>query len=267
MSEIRSSTTSRCGVSTETKPLDSEAPTTMMVTHPSFSSTKDEPSSTSADRLHTTEFAETTSASMTKAGLSTVATAGGERLHGDGLGILPSQTPRNLHSFDRRAADRYPFAQFIMAVNQWRHIDDPVDELKLEIFESENGWKVDEIRNHHQTGWSVDKSRKGDFGWVVPQTPTDPFFSDGKSTKGLYTWPMGISEQMYCYRQLIESPIPKCPIGFELNKQGGCFKYTEPAESCIAVRQILLLSNVTEIFPHDLLASTIYCIFVNHATK
>lgn len=139
---------------------------------------------------------------------------------------VPSQAHRRLNH------THLPYAYFIMAVNQWRHIHDPVHQLRMEASAA------------HAADLAA---RKG----LLPVDPPGPFGTHGgyfgtptrmgpqvyrhdiKDPKKPKTSPLKVRETELCYRQERRRPLVVCPPGFTPNKEGGCYMILAPAFTCL----------------------------------
>ncbi|KAL8447357.1 hypothetical protein Emed_004461 [Eimeria media] len=129
---------------------------------------------------------------------------------------------------------RLPYAYFIMAVNQWRYIHDPVHLLREETA-SDRAQEQAALRHNpplEQVGYL--DPRMGVFG---PPTRAGPqlYRHDLKDKKKPTTSPLKIRETPLCYRQERKRPLVICPPGFTPNKEGGCYMLIAPEFTCLAV--------------------------------
>ncbi|KAL8453502.1 hypothetical protein Emag_001875 [Eimeria magna] len=140
-----------------------------------------------------------------------------------------------LHVRRRLNQTRLPYAYFIMGVNQWRYIHDPVHLLRMETA-SDRAQEQAALRHNpplEQVGYL--DPRMGVFG---PPTRAGPqmYRHDLKDKKKPTTSPLKIREGTLCYRQERKRPLVVCPPGFTANKEGGCYMLIAPEFTCLAVK-------------------------------
>ncbi|KAL8269586.1 hypothetical protein Esti_006465 [Eimeria stiedai] len=149
----------------------------------------------------------------------------------------PSLEVTAFHIRRRLDQTRLPYAYFIMGVNQWRYIHDPVHLLRMETA-SDRAQEQAALRHNpplEQVGYL--DPRMGVFG---PPTRAGPqvYSHDLKDKKKPTTSPLKIREGTLCYRQERKRPLVECPPGFTANKEGGCYMLIAPEFTCLAHREL-----------------------------
>ncbi|KAL8433688.1 hypothetical protein ACSSS7_003718 [Eimeria intestinalis] len=143
------------------------------------------------------------------------------------LGVTTSDLRRRLNQ------TRLPFAYFIMGVNQWRYIHDPVHLLREETA-SDRAQEQAALRHNpplEQVGYL--DPRMGVFGLPTHAGP-QKYTHDLKDKKKPTASPLKIREGTLCYRQERRRPLVICPPGFTANKEGGCYMEIAPEFTCLA---------------------------------
>ncbi|OEH76941.1 hypothetical protein cyc_08234 [Cyclospora cayetanensis] len=143
---------------------------------------------------------------------------------------------REHHRVNRRlSGTKLPFAYFIMGVNQWRHIHDPVHQLKMDTAVARaaeqaasrlSGVLAEPSSPHHPITGVLGRPTT-----VGPQL----YRHDLKDKKKPTTSPLKIRDTDMCYRQERKKPLVECPPGFTANKEGGCYMIVAPTFTCLAV--------------------------------
>ncbi|CDI84344.1 hypothetical protein EPH_0012380 [Eimeria praecox] len=135
-------------------------------------------------------------------------------------------TPRRLE------ATKLPYAYFIMGVNQWRHIHDPVHQLKMETASARAAEKAAARKGPLPRERSPLDPTTGLFGTPTRMGP-QIYRHDLKEPKKPTTSPLQIRDLDMCYRQEKRKPLVQCPAGFTANKEGGCYMEVAPAFTCL----------------------------------
>ncbi|CDJ56426.1 hypothetical protein, conserved, partial [Eimeria maxima] len=142
------------------------------------------------------------------------------------------------HNSTRRLnVTKLPYAYFIMGVNQWRHIHDPVHQLKIEAATARAAAKAAAKHKHH-----LPPERRysdptiGVFGMPTSAGP-QVYRHDLKEPKKPLISPVQIRNQDMCYRQEKRKPLVHCPEGFIENAEGGCYMEVAPAFTCLGCIQ------------------------------
>ena len=150
-----------------------------------------------------------------------------------------NNSPRRLN------VTKLPYAYFIMGVNQWRHINDPVHQLRMEAATARAAEKAAGKKKGHP----LPREQRyldpvtGLFGFPTRMGP-QVYRTELKDHKKPLTSPLQVRDMDMCYRQEKRKPLVQCPEGFTANKEGGCFMEVAPSFTCLGVGQLpTLLCN------------------------
>lgn len=146
-----------------------------------------------------------------------------------------------LYPFTPRRLDitMLPYAYFIMGVNQWRHLDDPVHQLRQEASMARAA-QAAAARNGEEPKMESPYDPSGGVFGTPREIGPQVYTKDLKDPKKPSISPLKVREADLCYRQVKKPPIPICPPGFTPNKEGACHMLVAPELTCYSVRHMIV---------------------------